>query len=331
MPRPRVLVRIKLNFHQPCPVQALLQETGYEIVHQQGLPPWPEDETREKLAAADAILAGGDYLNAHTMEKAENLKVVARSGVGYDRVDLDLCTERGIVVTNTPGAMADAVADEALALMLALVRRLFEGDRAVKGGDYAVSIAEDLASMTLGLVGCGHIGAEVARRAAAFKMRLLVHDPWVDEAAIRDLGATPVSLDELLAQADVVSLHTPLTSESKGMVDAAFLGRMKPGSFLLNNARGGLVHEADLIAALQDGTLAGAGLDCQGSEPPEGLSLELARLDNVIAMPHAASNTFTARERMAMWAAQSIIDCLQGRIPRHVVNRDVLERLNHLT
>ncbi len=327
MSRSRVLVRARLKFHDPCPVLALFEQAGCEVAYLPGAAPWPEGETREQLAGMDGILAGGDYGNPYTLEKADRLKIIARSGVGYDRIDLDLCTRRGIVVTNTPGAMADAVADEALALMLALIRRIFEGDRRVKAGEYAVTVAEDLAAMTLGLVGCGRIGAEVARRAAAFKMSILVHDPWGDRAAIQALGATLVPLDELLARADVVSLHTPLTRENKGMVNADFLGRMKQCSYLINTARGGLVNEEDLIAALRNGPLAGAGLDCQASEPPEGLSLDLVRLDNVIAMPHSASNTVTSRERVATWAAQSIIDCLEGRIPQHVVNKEVLERL----
>ena len=327
MSRHRVLVRAKLKFHDPCPVLTFFEEANCEVAYLPGSAPWPEEETREQLADMDGILAGGDYGNPFTLEKAERLKVIARSGVGYDRIDLDLCSERGIVVTNTPGAMADAVADEALALMLALIRRVFEGDRQVKAGAYAVTVAEDLAAMTLGLVGCGRIGAEVARRAAAFKMRILVYDPWVEAAAIEALGAAQVSLDELLAQADVISLHTPLSSDNEGMINADFLGRMKAGSYLLNTARGPLVDEAALIEALKNGPVAGAALDCQATEPPTGISLELVRLENVIAMPHAASNTITARERMALWAAQSIVDCLEGRVPEHVVNKEVIDRL----
>ena len=327
MSKHRVLVRAKLKFHDPCPVLTFFEEANCEVAYLPGSAPWPEEETREQLAGMDGILAGGDYGNPFTLEKADRLKVIARSGVGYDRIDLDLCSERGIVVTNTPGAMADAVADEALALMLALIRRVFEGDRQVKAGAYAVTVAEDLAAMTLGLVGCGRIGAEVARRAAAFKMRILVYDPWVEAAAIEALGAAQVSLDELLAQADVISLHTPLSSDNEGMINADFLGRMKAGSYLLNTARGPLVDEAALIEALKNGPVAGAALDCQATEPPTGISLELVRLENVIAMPHAASNTVTARERMALWAAQSIVDCLEGRVPEHVVNKEVLDRL----
>ena len=331
MTKPRVLVRTKLNYHNPCPIISHFEQRNVDVDLRPGQAPWPEEETRDCLEGAAGILAGGDYANELTLEKAGELKVIARSGVGFDRIDLELCTERRIVVTNAPGAMADAVADEAMALMLALIRRLPEGDGAVKKGDYAVGIAEDLASMSLGLVGCGKIGAEVVRRARAFKMEVLVFDPFVEVEQISALGAVPVSREKLLAGADVVSLHTPLTDDNAKMVDAGFLKGMKPKSLLINTARGGLIDEEALIACLSSGHLAGAGLDCQSTEPPVGRSLELVRMEQVIAMPHAASNTVTARERMALWAARSIVDCLQGRVPKHVVNTAVLAKLPELT
>lgn len=325
MAKPRVLVSTPLGFGDPCPILTMLEAPGFDVEVRPGKAPWPDEDTREKLAGVDAILAGGEYFNDHTLVNADRLKIVARNGVGYDRVNVDVCTARGILVTNTPGAMSDSVADETMAFILALVRRIPEGDRTVKAGGYAVDRGQDLAVMTLGLVGCGNIGVEVVRRALSFKMRVLVCDPWVDDAAIQALGASPASMDELLSQSDVVSLHTPLTPDTEGMVNADFLGQMKTGSYLINAARGEVVDEGALIDALQNGPLAGAGLDCQATEPPEGISLELARLDNVIAMPHAASNTWAARERMARWAAQSIIDWLEGRVPEHVVNREVLK------
>ena len=328
MSQARVLISTDVEFGGARPAPELLAQAGFQVDCQPGTKGWPNAETRARLPGVDAYLAGGEHFDADTLDRADRLKIIARNGVGYDRVDLDLCTELGIVVTNTPGAMADAVADEALALMLALVRHLLAGDRTVKSGGYEVPVSEDLAAMTLGLVGCGLIGSEVARRAAAFKMRLLVHDPWADAGLVASLGADLVGLDQLLTQADVVSLHTPLTGANAGMVDRAFLQAMKPGSLLINTARGGLVDEAALIDALQSGHLAGAGLDCQASEPPQGLSLDLVRLDRVLAMPHAASKTLTARRRMSVVAAQSIAQCLQGQVPQHVVNKEVLAQLS---
>ena len=324
----RVIVTVNMEFRGRSPARELFEDAGFEVLAQRGSPGWPDEETRGKLAGVDAIIAGAENFNSQTMANADRLRIIARNGVGYDKVNLELCTERGVVVTNTPGAMADAVADHAIALLLSMVRHIVGGDRAVKEGDYLVPIGEDLAAMTLGLVGCGHIGAETASRARAFKMRVLVCDPWAQPSRIQELGASLVSLEELQRQADVISLHLPLTKESISMVNAGFLSSMKPGSFLVNTARGGLVDEAALIEALQSGHLAGAGLDCQATEPPEGVSLELVRLPSVVAMPHSASNTITARERMSRVAAQAIVDCLRGRRPEFVVNPAVLDKLD---
>ncbi len=324
-----VLSSVPLEFRGKSPARAMLEEAGFEVVEKFPVDrSWADGETIEKLAGVDAFIAGGEHINAQTMVRADRLKVVARNGVGYDRVDLDVCTERGILVTFTPGSMADAVADHAMALLLGLVRGLVSGDRSVKAGEYEVAIGEDLSAMTLGLMGCGRIGVEVVRRALGFKMRVVVHDPWVAAAAIEEMGAEAVELDELLAQSDAITLHTPLNEENASMVDVDFLGRMKAGSYLINTARGGLVHEQALIEALKSGHLAGAGLDCQEKEPPVGTSLELVRLDRVLAMPHSGSKTYAAREAMSVMAAHNVIQGLNGQVPDHLVNREVLEKLN---
>ena len=330
MSKYRVLSSVPLEFRGENPATELLEEAGFAV---EVRPPidrsWSDVvETTDKLADIAAFIAGGEFINAETLAKADDLKIVARNGVGFDRVDLEACTARGILVTNTPGAMSDAVADHALALLLATVRSIVPGDRSVKEGGYDVPIGQDLAAMTLGLVGCGRIGAEVVRRARGFKMRVLVHDPWVEAETIAAMDATPATLDELLAQADAISLHTPLTDDNVRMVNADFLGRMQAGSYLINTARGGLVDEEALIAALKSGHLTGAGLDCQETEPPEGTSLELVRLENVVAMPHSASKTYAARGAMSVAAAQNVIQALQGKVPDNVVNKEVLEKLN---
>lgn len=324
----RVLGTCAIEFRGREPARRLVEEAGFEFVHRQGSPPWRNEETREKLAGFAGILAGGEYFTPHTMELAGDLRVIARNGVGYDRVDLDLCTERGIVVANTPGAMADAVADHAMALLLSAVRHIVPGDRTVKSGGYRVALSEDLCAMTLGLIGCGRIGAEVVRRALGFGMRVLVDDPFVEPAQLRELGAMPAGREQLLAESDAVSLHLPMSEENAGLVDAGFLAAMKQGSYLINTARGGLVDEEALIAALESGRLGGAGLDCQATEPPEGTSLKLVQMPGVVAMPHSASNTVTARERMSAAAARAIVDCLQGRVPKSVVNPEVLVKLD---
>lgn len=329
MAQPRILSSVEIEFQGQSQARALMERAGFAVEVRHPQPGWPDEETRSKLAGFDALLAGGENLNADTMDRAAQLKIIARNGVGFDKVDLDYCTQRGIVVTNTPGAMADAVADLTFALLLGMVRSLRLGDQRVKAEDtYDVPVGEDLGVMTLGLVGCGRIGAEVVRRARGFKMQVLVHDPYIDDAQIRALGAEPADRAALLSQADAVTLHLPLTEENRQLVNAEFLGLMKEGAYLINTARGGLVDEAALIAALDRGHLAGAGLDCQASEPPQGQSLELVRRDKVLALPHTGSKTLSARKRMALVAAQSIVALLQGRVPDHVVNREVLDKLD---
>ena len=328
MSTPKVLFTAGLDFGDVPPGQAMFDEAGFEVVCFRSTPGLPQEETREKLEGIDGMIAGGDWINDFTLEKADRLKIVARNGVGYDRVDLQACTERGIVATNTPGVMADAVADETLGLLLALVRRIPTGSANVKAGQYQVPMGEDLCSMTLGLIGGGRIAAEVIRRARGFKIGVLVHDPWVDESTIRELGATPASIDELLENSDAITLHIPMTADNEKLVDANFIGRMKAGSFLVNTARGGLVDEVALLKALDDGHIAGAGLDCQATEPPEGISSQLVQHEHVIAMPHAGSNTLTARRAMNLMAARQVLALLQGGVPEHVVNAEVLEKLD---
>ena len=325
MSKPRVFTSCEIDFAHAA--LQLLDKSGLELIFRPPHPGWPDEQTRINLQGMHAVLAGSERIAAHTLDQAESLKIVARNGVGFDKVDLEECTRRGIMVTNTPGAMADAVADLAFALLLALVRQISVGDRFIKQGGYEVAMGEDLSAMTLGLVGCGRIGAEVVRRARGFKMRVLVCDPWVDAARLKDLGATPASLEELLSQADAVTLHTPLSPENQNLVNTRFLSSMKRGSYLINTARGGLVDEPALIAALKSGQLAGAGLDCQASEPPTGVSLELVQMEQVVSTPHSGSKTLAARKHMALMAAQSIVDCLEGRVPEHLVNKEVLERL----
>ena len=326
---PRVLTSVHIEFKGRSPATEMMEQTGIEVIAQPPRPGWPDDETQEKLVGIDGLLAGSENLNASTLDQADSLKIIARNGVGYDKVDLDYCTERGIVVTYTPGAMSDAVADQVFALLLGMTRQLVSGDQTIKtAGKYDVPIGEDLSAMTLGLVGCGRIGAEVVRRALGFRMRVLVHDPWVDDSVIQVMGAEAVDRETLLGTSDAITLHTPMTDQNKDMVDRSFLAAMKAGSYLINTARGGLVDEAALIQALQSGHLQGAGLDCQATEPPTGTSLDLVRLPQVLALPHTGSKTNAARERMSIWAAQSIVDVFQGRVPQYVVNTDVLERLD---
>jgi glyoxylate reductase len=278
------------------------------------------DGWREELAEADALLCLlTDRVDAALLERAPRLRIVANAVVGYEHVDLRACAARGIVVTNTPDVLTEATADLTWALILAAVRRLPQAERSLRAGEFHGwgfwdYLGGDLAGATLGIFGMGRIGRAVARRGAAFGMRVVYHSrtplPVEDEAA---LGAEPVSFDELLARSDVLTLHAPLTAETRHAIGREALGRMRPGTYLVNTARGALVDEAALVDALRDGPLAGAGLDVYEREPE--ITPGLLDLPNVVLLPHVGSATRGTRTRMAMLAARNVHAVLSGRAP----------------
>lgn len=277
--------------------------------------------TEEQLAAwgrdADALLTLlSDPVSAHVFEACPRLKVVAQFAVGYDNIDLEAARRRGVVVTHTPGVLTDATADFAWALLLAAARRVVEADAYVRAGHFKrwetqALLGMELRGKTLGLVGMGRIGAAVARRALGFGMKVVYHNrrranPTVE----RHAGARFVPLEGLLAESDVVSLHCALNAQSRHLIDAAALARMKPTALLVNTARGAVVDEAALAAALHAGTIAGAGLDVFEDEPRVHPGL-LAH-PRVVLAPHLASATVEARTAMAHMCAASIEAVLEG-------------------
>ena len=275
---------------------------------------------RGELGDADALLCVlTDRIDAAVLEGAPRLRIVANAVAGYEHVDLHACAARGIVVTNTPDVLTEATADLTWALILAAVRRLPQAERSLRAGEFHGwgfwdYLGGDLAGGTLGIYGMGRIGQAVARRAAGFGMRVAYHSsPWlpVDEEA--RLGAEPVSFDDLLARSDVLTLHAPLTPDTHHVIGREALGRMKPGAYLVNTARGALVDEAALVEALRDGRLAGAGLDVYEREPE--LAPGLLELPNVVLLPHVGSATRETRTGMAMVAARNVHAVLGGRPP----------------
>ena len=271
----------------------------------------------------DEVLAAG----------APRLRVVANYAVGFDNVDLAAATRRGVLVTNTPGVLTGATADLTWALILGVARRLVEGDKLLRAGRYhgwdpLMLLGADVAGKTLGVVGLGNIGQAVARRAAGFDMRVLFHDP-AHEAPV-DLGlitAYPVSLERLLNEAHVVTLHTPLTDETHHLLNAARLALMRPDAFLINTARGPLVDEAALVDCLRSGSIAGAALDVYEAEP--AVAPGLVELDNVLLLPHLGSATRGARGGMARTAAANAHAVLSGQRPPNLVNPEALARYPH--
>ncbi|MFH1086791.1 MAG: hydroxyacid dehydrogenase [Chloroflexota bacterium] len=282
-------------------------------------------ETAAAARDVDAILARTGKITREVIAAAPRLRIVARHGVGYDNVDVAACTERGIAVTITGDANSEAVSEHAMALILASARQLTKADRALRAGmwDREAIHGIELAGKTLGLVGIGRTGSRVARHAAGFSMRVIAHDPYAPHATAQDLGVELVDLPTLLAQADYVSVHAPLTPETRHLIGAAQLRQMKPTAILVNTSRGGLVDEAALSEALSSGRIAAAALDVFETEPlPAGHPL--TRLDNVILSPHVAGTTEEALVRMAVGAAEAVRCALRGERPPFVVNPDAL-------
>jgi D-3-phosphoglycerate dehydrogenase / 2-oxoglutarate reductase len=271
-------------------------------------------EWRSRLADAEALIVRGDAdLTADDLEAAPKLRVIGRSGVGVDRVDVEAARARGIPVVVTPGANARAVAEGALTLALALLKRMPELGAAVAARDWEARdrlAIRDADGATLGIVGFGRIGRELAELGRALGMHVLAHDPLVDDAT------TP--LDALFENADVVSLHAPLTPETRGLVGSELLGRAKPGLVLVNTARGGLVSSLDdLLAALESGRLGGVGLDVFEDEPPDP-SHPLFAHPRVLATPHALGQTVGAREAVFRAMAEGVAAVLRGEEPPNV-------------
>jgi D-3-phosphoglycerate dehydrogenase len=260
--------------------------------------------------------------------RAPRLRVLARSGIGVDNIDLAAATAHQVVVVNTPDAPTESTAEHAVALILALARRLPAAGRAAQVRDFSHSpdlLGIELLGRTLGLVGLGRIGRRVAEIGRVLGMRVLAYDPYVAPDAVAGLGVTLVSeLTTLFAQADVVSLHAPLTPETRGLIGARELAAMKPGALLINCARGPLVDEAALAAALTDGRLGGAGLDVFHTEPPEpGNPLLALDHPNLILSPHVASFTEAGVRKMFVGAAEQVLQVLHGERPPHLVNPEV--------
>lgn len=301
---------------------------------------WPEDDPPPREALIDALRnADGlltmvtDRIDGELLDAAPRLRVVAQMGVGYDNIDVAAATQRGVIVTNTPGVLDETTADLTFALLMALARRLPEGERAVREGTWpswrpAWLLGKDVHDATLGIVGMGAIGTAVARRARAFRMRVLYWSRTRKPDVEADLGVEWRSLDELLRESDFVSLHVALTPETRGLIGAHALSLMKDDAILVNTARGPIVDTAALIEALREQRIGGAALDVYDREPLP-LDDPLLTLDNVLLAPHAGSATLEARTAVARLAASNLIAALAGERPPSIVNPEVLGQVKH--
>lgn len=294
---------------------ALLRETGWEI-----LTPAAATLLDELRNADGLVVRSATKVTAALLEKAERLRVVGRAGVGVDNIDMDAATHRGVLVMNTPGGNSVSVAEHTLALMLALARSVPQSNASIHAGRWEKSSASgtELRGKTLGLVGLGRIGSEVARRARAFEMKVIAHDPYITPAAAREVEVELVSFDDLLRLSDVVSLHLSLSAATEKLIDAAVFAKMKRGARFINCARGEIVEEAALADALRSGQLAGAAVDTFAKEPPK--ESPLIGLPNLIATPHIAGSTAEAQEEVGTAIAQQVRDYLADGLIRNAVN-----------
>jgi phosphoglycerate dehydrogenase-like enzyme len=277
--------------------------------------------------AVGAVVAASPY-DGSVMDRAPGLRVIARTGIGYDAVDVAAATARGIAVCNTPDGPTISTAEHAVTLMLMVAKRVKPSEAAITtgrtSGYYARHEGIELAGKVLGLIGCGRIARRVGAMAAGIGMRVVAFDPYLD--AMPDGIDRAEALDEVLAIADVVSVHVPLTVESRGMFDRARFAAMKPGAVFVNTARGGLVDQDALLAALDDGHLAGAGLDVTEPEPLP-MDHPLLGRDDVVVTPHVASATTDGKVRILEAAIEEALTVIRGERPAHLVNPEVWDRV----
>jgi len=298
---------------------ALLREAGWEVLTPAAA------AVPSELANADALVVrSATKVTAALLEEAGRLRVIGRAGVGVDNVDVEAATRRGVLVMNTPGGNAVSVAEHTIALMLGLARAVPQANASIQAGRWEKSLfsGTEMRGKTLGLVGLGRVGTEVARRARGLEMKVLAYDPFVTPKAAREVEVELVSLDEVLAQSDVVSLHTSLSGSTEKMIDAAAIAKMKKGARLVNCARGELIDEAALAEALKSGHLAGAAVDTFAQEPPK--NSPLIGLPNLIATPHIAGSTAEAQEEVGTAIALQVRDYLADGVIRNAVNMPAL-------
>jgi D-3-phosphoglycerate dehydrogenase len=311
---PAVLVNQPLLFQKSGTWREILESAGFKVrFPRTGGAVLSEAQLESDLEEAWGTIASTEPYTQSILTRATSLRVISRTGVGYDSIDVGAATERGVVVACTPGTNQEAVAEHTFALLLAVAKRIVPGHAEVAQGGFRRQPTRSLRGKVLGIVGLGSIGRAVARRAAAFQMQVLAYDPFLTTlpGEVRDVGLVP--LEDLLARSDFITLHAAASERTARLIRRETLAQMKPGAVLLNTARGTLIDEAALCEALHSGHVAAAGLDVFEQEPPTGSPLRSA--PNVVLSPHVAGIDVQAFEDMATMAAQTIVDLHQGRWP----------------
>jgi D-3-phosphoglycerate dehydrogenase len=280
------------------------------------------EELLREVAQSDALITrSGTAVTEELVNAGSRLRIVGRAGVGLDNVDVDACTARGILVINAPTANIMSATEHTMAMLLALCRNIPEAHASVKRGEWVRSkfMGVELNGKTLGIIGLGRIGTRLTIRAKAFGMRVIAYDPYISDAVFERVAAEKVTLDQLLAQADVITVHTPLTDETRGMITPAEFAKMKDGVIVLNIARGGIYQEQALADALNCGKVSGAAVDVYTEEPP-GKDHPLLNAKNIILSPHIGANTIEAQDRVAVQTSEMVVEALRGSIFVSAVN-----------
>ncbi|MEM1996975.1 MAG: glyoxylate reductase [Candidatus Bathyarchaeia archaeon] len=310
-------------------LKKILERFDAEVWPEYGPP--PKQIIVEKVRDVDALVTLlSDKIDAEVFNAASKLKIIAQMAVGFDNIDVEEATRRGIYVTNTPGVLTETTADFAWALLMAIARRVVEADRYVREGKWKVGwhpsmlLGRDIYGATLGLIGAGRIGSAVARRAKCFNMKILYYDVVRNPQIEKEAGAVFVPLDTLLRESDFISIHVPLTKETYHLIDAEKLKLVKKTAYLINTSRGPVVDEKALYEALKEERLAGAALDVFEQEPLPADS-PLLKLNNIILTPHIASASYETRSRMAEMVAENLIAFFDGKVPPNLVNPDVVK------
>jgi glyoxylate reductase len=324
MAKPKVLATRPL-----FPAAQAILNAGCDVEYWKEAESISKNEMLQKLRDKEGLVCLlTEKVNQELLNAAPKLRIAANVAVGFDNIDLDACTKRGVVATNTPGVLDETTADFAWALMMAVARRVSEGEAlarsgAWKGWDLDQLVGTDVWGKTLGIVGFGRIGKAMARRALGFQMKVVYADAvQAPEAVEKELKATYRGMTDLLAESDFVSLHVPLLPETRGMFDGARFHRMKPTAFLINTARGPVVDEAALVHALESGKIAGAALDVYENEPFIHAGL---KRPNVVLAPHLASASIETRTKMACMAAENVVAFFKGQKPANMLNPQALK------
>ncbi len=299
----------------------LLEEKGFEVVTGGDMPYLPAEELIKIIGDIDAAIVGMDQWNKDVFEAAKKLKVIARFGVGVDNIDLAAAKEKGIVVVNARGLNSNAVAETTMALLLNILRSMPTLVETLKNdGAWMRSIGYDLEGKTVGLLGFGDIARRLAKKLVGFDAKVIAYDPYPNNEVAEKLGVTLTTQDEVLANADIISVHIPSTPETKHFINAETLGKMKKGVFFINTARGALVDTEALCDAVISGHVAGAGLDVFESEPlPK--DARVLGVKNIVCTPHTAAETYETYRNTSLFCAKAVLDVMDGREPENWINK----------